>query len=475
MAILGLTRQGDMFRFVLCDYANGALAAQKFGEVLAASWGDAITTLAGQTGARDLAVAIEPPGLSIQEVDVSNLTKDTEKRGAARNKAVMAGFDDRDDIRVRTDEDGNWYFAALRAELKREIPNGNATSIAQTLTGVVQSQAFVSAVDAHTVVVSGDAQTVTRAQKLAQQLGGGADYALDTIAVRYRPASSIVASLASMHISDGSPIYANDAASSVLVGGTATNRENIARMIRALDVPTNTITFDMYVLDVQPMNQASNRGVLWGQPIQGQSGQIAITPGAMVATLGTGYKVPIGVQINELLSNGAARLLASPQLTVASGSANDFTNGGSYPIAVANGGLIGGQNVQYFQFGILIHIAATIGANGDVAGSIKASDSDIVGFDPASHLPIISNRSDAVDNIPMHEGEPIIISGMFSDTQSDVLEKLPVLGDIPPLGGFFRNRQTTHKQDQLTFVIVPHRGSSHVTRTLLQELQGATK
>lgn len=121
MAILGLTRQGSTFRFVLCEHSKGTVEARKFGEVHAESWTDAIMGLREETGARELAVAIESPDLYIQEVDVSNLVKEAEKRGAVRNKAIMLGFEDRDDIRVRTDEDGTWYFAALRASVKREI------------------------------------------------------------------------------------------------------------------------------------------------------------------------------------------------------------------------------------------------------------------------------------------------------------------------------------------------------------------
>lgn len=121
MAILGLTRQGSTFRFVLCEYSKGAIVPQKFGEAHAESWAEAIIALREDTGAHDLAVAVESPDLYIQEVDVSNLVKEAEKRGAVRNKAIMLGFEDRDDIRVRTDEEGTWYFAALRASVKREI------------------------------------------------------------------------------------------------------------------------------------------------------------------------------------------------------------------------------------------------------------------------------------------------------------------------------------------------------------------
>jgi len=99
-----------------------------------------------------------------------------------------------------------------------------------------------------------------------------------------------------------------------------------------------------------------------------------------------------------------------------------------------------------------------------LSGSVKAAYDDILGVDPNSKLPIIMNRTDQGGRLPMHDGVPIVISGMFSDTESDIASRIPGLGDIPILGQFFRNRQTSHQRDELLIVLTPHIGVEHPTK-----------
>jgi len=37
-----------------------------------------------------------------------------------------------------------------------------------------------------------------------------------------------------------------------------------------------------------------------------------------------------------------------------------------------------------------------------------------------------------------------------------MIQKVPILGDIPILGAFFRNKQTSHLKDEIVFIITPH-------------------
>ena len=56
----------------------------------------------------------------------------------------------------------------------------------------------------------------------------------------------------------------------------------------------------------------------------------------------------------------------------------------------------------------------------------------------------------------MRDGETIVLGGLFEDVDSATITKFPVLGDLPVLGTFFRNRQTSHNKDEVVFFITPH-------------------
>jgi type IV pilus assembly protein PilQ len=79
--------------------------------------------------------------------------------------------------------------------------------------------------------------------------------------------------------------------------------------------------------------------------------------------------------------------------------------------------------------------------------------SQIMGFNSA--FPIVANRR--VDStLRVRDGETIVLGGLFSDIDSDTVTKLPFLGDLPVLGGVFRNRKRSHTRDEVVFYITPH-------------------
>lgn len=58
-----------------------------------------------------------------------------------------------------------------------------------------------------------------------------------------------------------------------------------------------------------------------------------------------------------------------------------------------------------------------------------------------------------------------MLGGLFQDVDSETITKFPVLGDLPVLGAFFRNRQTTHSKDEVMFFLTPHVLNSEANKT----------
>jgi len=54
----------------------------------------------------------------------------------------------------------------------------------------------------------------------------------------------------------------------------------------------------------------------------------------------------------------------------------------------------------------------------------------------------------------VRDGETIVLGGLFEDTSSETISKLPFLG-YPILGQFFRNK-ATHASVTSRFLITPH-------------------
>jgi len=67
--------------------------------------------------------------------------------------------------------------------------------------------------------------------------------------------------------------------------------------------------------------------------------------------------------------------------------------------------------------------------------------------------PIKKNEVNA--KVLVKDGETIVIGGVFSNTQSKVVDKVPFLGDVPYLGRLFRRDVLAEKKSELLVFLTP--------------------
>jgi type II secretory pathway component GspD/PulD (secretin) len=126
--------------------------------------------------------------------------------------------------------------------------------------------------------------------------------------------------------------------------------------------------------------------------------------------------------------------------------------GEQYPVVTVNQ-QTGFPSVQTIDVGVQLRLTPTIGDDGVITADLHPAYSQIIGFN--ANFPIIANRK--VDaTLRVRDGETIVLGGLFEDTTSETISKVPWLADIPVLGGFFRNKQTSHQRDEVVFLITPH-------------------
>jgi type II secretory pathway component GspD/PulD (secretin) len=108
--------------------------------------------------------------------------------------------------------------------------------------------------------------------------------------------------------------------------------------------------------------------------------------------------------------------------------------------------------VQTIDVGVRLRLTPTIGADGEITAEMHPEYSQIIGFN--NSFPIVANRK--VDaTLRVRDGETIVLGGLFEEVDSETVTKLPILGDLPVLGSFFRNRQNSHTKDEVVFFITP--------------------
>jgi len=68
-------------------------------------------------------------------------------------------------------------------------------------------------------------------------------------------------------------------------------------------------------------------------------------------------------------------------------------------------------------------------------------------------ISIIKNALETSVVVP--DGQTIVLGGVFENETSDVVNKTPLLGDIPVLGALFRNKSKSNTKTELLIFITP--------------------
>ena len=240
-------------------------------------------------------------------------------------------------------------------------------------------------------------------------------------------------------------VLADDRQNVVVVSGSAEQRAAARALLGQLDAPGRQVMIEVRVADVQPVDDTTNVGVQFGGTGYG-AGALGQFPYAI-----TRSGVAVNAQIDTLIQHGRASILAQPRIATLNNREASLLVGEQYPVVTVNQ-QTGFPSVQTIDVGVRLRVTPTIGADGTITAELHPEYSQIIGFN--SSFPIVANRKvDAV--LRVRDGETIVLGGLFQDVDSATVTKFPLLGDLPVLGGFFRNRQTSHNRDEVVFFITP--------------------
>ncbi len=112
--------------------------------------------------------------------------------------------------------------------------------------------------------------------------------------------------------------------------------------------------------------------------------------------------------------------------------------------------------VVYLTTGIVLKVTPTINPDGRISMKINPSISQVSLTVAAvtGGAPGIDTRS-ADTSVIVRNGETIVIGGLISDTQSEAVYKVPLLGDIPLLGWLFKKKSMSRNRMELLIFVTP--------------------
>jgi len=170
-----------------------------------------------------------------------------------------------------------------------------------------------------------------------------------------------------------------------------------------------------------------------------------------------------GATLRLLQDQNLLEVLAEPNLITVSGKEASFLAGGEFPFPVITTTGSGAQaapvvTIQFRPFGVRLLFTPTVEPNGLIHLRVRPEVSSldfsnaltIQGF----LIPAISSRS-AETEVDLHEGESFAIAGLIDNRVTNVVSKIPGIGDVPIIGHLFRSRATQKSNSELLVLITP--------------------
>jgi pilus assembly protein CpaC len=180
------------------------------------------------------------------------------------------------------------------------------------------------------------------------------------------------------------------------------------------------------------------------------------------------------VVFSALENNGFAYALAEPSLTALSGQTATFLAGGELPIPLSTG--IGSVTVEFKPFGIRLNLTPYVLDNQRIVLKVAPEVSEIdeslsarLGNFVVPGLRV--RRTDTT--VSLGDGETFVISGLMNRNTKSVINKFPVLGDIPILGAFFKSTRFEKDDQELLMIATPHLVRPFAKGAKLPALPGA--
>lgn len=173
--------------------------------------------------------------------------------------------------------------------------------------------------------------------------------------------------------------------------------------------------------------------------------------------------VNVNLLVQFLKKNADANVLAEPQVNVADNELGRLFVGSQVPfISGSINTREGGRNdsFNYRDVGIILEVTPQINNDKEVALKIRVESSNIRAGETLFGGAILDTRSFRTDLL-VRDKQTIVLGGIIQKDESELVRKVPILGDIPILGYAFKKKDKVSRNVELMVFLTPR-----ITRNL---------
>ena len=179
-------------------------------------------------------------------------------------------------------------------------------------------------------------------------------------------------------------------------------------------------------------------------PSTGTAGSLALT------LFNSAASKFISLELSALEADGQGKIISSPRVVTADQQKALIEQGVEIPYQNATSS--GATSVEFKKANLKLEVVPQITPDGNVILTVDVTNDSVGATVPGG---VAINTKHVQTQVQVENGGTVVIGGIYTQTISNDVTKVPLLGDIPVLGYLFKQTAVVNKRTELLIFLTP--------------------
>ncbi|AGN80948.1 MULTISPECIES: secretin N-terminal domain-containing protein [Pseudomonas] len=234
----------------------------------------------------------------------------------------------------------------------------------------------------------------------------------------------------------------------------------LRQLVTQLDVPVRQVAIEARIVEAN-VDYEKSLGVRWGGPLYGES----LRPGKeLFVDLGVeraGSSVGLGLlrgdvlldlELSAMEKSGNGEIISQPKVVTADKETARILKGTEVPYQETSQS--GATSVAFREASLSLEVTPQITPDNKVIMAVRVTKDEPDYVNAVNNVPPI-RKNEVNAKVRVADGETIVIGGVYSTSQNNVVDKVPFFGDLPYVGRLFRRDVLQEKKSELLVFLTP--------------------
>ena len=167
------------------------------------------------------------------------------------------------------------------------------------------------------------------------------------------------------------------------------------------------------------------------------------------------YDFYYAAQIDALISDGKANILARPNITTIQGKEAVINIGSEVPVpTVSTTNSTTTTSIKYREAGIILKCTPRVNEDGIITVKVHTEVSSPMYVEDMKAYRFQKRSADTI--VRLKDGQTMVIGGLIGSDEAKQMSKIPFLGDIPILGNLFKHIQKSKSDTEVMIFLTAH-------------------